>query len=101
MIDKERIKAEAEAFFEWPSKDKAYVTTTSMLIFAATIAEMSRTEEREACLATVQGVMVTDHGLNTWKRCVSAIEKRSNAKVSGAGTASAGLPGYTAGDNTE
>ena len=24
-----------------------------------------------------------------------------NAKVSGAGTASAGLPGYTAGDNTE
>lgn len=22
MIDKERIKAEAEAFFEWPSKDK-------------------------------------------------------------------------------
>ena len=26
---------------------------------------------------------------------------RSNAEVSGAGTASAGLPGYTAGDNTE
>ena len=25
----------------------------------------------------------------------------SNAEVSGAGTASAGLPGYTAGDNTE
>ena len=25
----------------------------------------------------------------------------ANAKVSGAGTASAGLPGYTAGDNTE
>ena len=33
-----------------------------------------------------------------------AIERwnmRPNAKVSGAGTASAGLPGYTAGDNTE
>lgn len=34
-------------------------------------------KEREACLAAVQGVMVTDHGLNTWKRCVSAIEKRN------------------------
>lgn len=49
MIDKERIKAEAEAFFEWPSKDKTYVTTTSMLIFANVIAEMARAEEREAC----------------------------------------------------
>lgn len=49
MIDKERIKAEAEAFFEWPSKEKTYVTTTSMLIFANVIAEMARAEEREAC----------------------------------------------------
>ena len=35
--------------------------------------------EREACLAAVRGVMVTDRGLNTWKRCVAALEKRSNA----------------------
>ena len=35
--------------------------------------------EREACLAAVEGVMVTDHALNTWKRCVDAIKKRSNA----------------------
>jgi hypothetical protein len=34
MIDKDRIKTEADAFFEWPSKDKTYVTTTSMVIFS-------------------------------------------------------------------
>ena len=49
MIDKERIKAEAEAFFEWPSNDKTYVTTTSMLIFANVIAEMVREDARESC----------------------------------------------------
>lgn len=49
MINKERIKAEADAFFEWPSEDKTHVTTTSMLIFANVIAEMVRTEERGAC----------------------------------------------------
>jgi hypothetical protein len=56
---------------------------------------------------------------NKWRRgdieideapCPSAVGKaidaaiahlRFNAEVSGAGTASAGLPGYTAGDNTE
>ena len=31
----------------------------------------------------------------------AALQALHNAKVSGAGTASAGLPGYTAGDNTE
>lgn len=34
-----------------------------------------------------------------YKRLVDALTH--NAEVSGAGTASAGLPGYTAGDNTE
>ena len=38
--------------------------------------------ERQACLSAVRGVMVTDHGLNTWKRCVAAIEKRANASLS-------------------
>ena len=38
-----------------------------------------------------------------WRKLDKAIAKalQPNAEVSGAGTASAGLPGYTAGDNTE
>jgi len=44
MIDKKRIEKEAEQFFEWPTEDRAYVTRTSMLIFANVIAEMVRTE---------------------------------------------------------
>lgn len=34
-------------------------------------------KEREACLAAVRGVMVTDHAFNTWKRCIKSIERRS------------------------
>jgi hypothetical protein len=44
MIDKKRIETEADAFFEWPTKERTYVTRTSMLIFAGVIAEMVRTE---------------------------------------------------------
>ena len=48
VIDKKRIADEAQHFFEWPDpKDKNYVTLTSCVIFAATIAEMVRSEERE------------------------------------------------------
>ena len=42
--------------------------------------------------------MTLDEFNDVFKRCKC---EPSNAKVSGAGTASAGLPGYTAGDNTE
>lgn len=81
MIDKERIKAEAEAFFEWPRKDK-YVTTVSMLIFANVIAEMARAEEREACANVCE-----DAANNAWSTgeakfgdvFANAIRKRSNA----------------------
>jgi chloramphenicol 3-O-phosphotransferase len=67
MIDKDRINAEAEAFFDWPGKEKTHVTTTSMLIFANVIAEMARAEEREACAALcdagvdMQHPAVTNH----------------------------------------
>ena len=44
MIDKKRIEKEAEQFFEWPTEDRAYVTRTSMLLFAGVIAEMVRKE---------------------------------------------------------
>ena len=43
-MDKERIRNEAEAFFEWPTHDKTHVTTTSMLIFAGVIADMAAAE---------------------------------------------------------
>ena len=50
-MDKQRIKEEADAFFEWPSDDRTYVTTTSMLIFAGVIAEMAGRELRGALKA--------------------------------------------------
>ena len=40
--------------------------------------------ELDACRTTVRDVMVTDHGLNTWNRCALALEKRSNAALTGA-----------------
>ena len=43
--------------------------------YAVLIAEAMRIE-REACLAAVRGVMLTDHAYNTWKRCVKAIKLR-------------------------
>ncbi len=48
-MKKQRIQAEADAFFEWPTADKSYVTTISMLEFASRIADMVRREERAAC----------------------------------------------------
>lgn len=48
MIDKERIKKEADSFFEWSTNDKSTVSTESMLIFCNVIAEMARNEERES-----------------------------------------------------
>ena len=55
-MDKQRIKDEAEAFFEWPTTDKTSVTTTSMLIFAGVIAQMAAAEEREACAAAAESL---------------------------------------------
>ncbi len=55
MIDKKRIEEEAQHFFEWPTKDKTYVTTVSMLIFANVIAEMVRKEEFEKSQQTSRG----------------------------------------------
>lgn len=47
MIDKRRIAEEAQHFFEWPDpKRRDTVTLTSCLIFAGTIAEMVRAEQR-------------------------------------------------------
>ena len=47
MIDKKRIADEAQHFFEWPDpKRRDTVTLNSCVIFAATIAEMVRAEQR-------------------------------------------------------
>lgn len=45
--------------------------------------EDSAKAELDACRATVRGVMVTDNALNTWNRCMLALEKRSNAGSNG------------------
>lgn len=47
-MDKQRIKDEAEAFFDWPTADKTQVTTTSALIFAHVMAGVAEQEERDA-----------------------------------------------------
>jgi hypothetical protein len=44
---------------------------------------------------------IAGSGYTTESATAKNWNKRANAEVSGAGTASAGLPGYTAGDNTE
>lgn len=84
MIDKARIKTEAEAFFEWPTKDKMHVTTTSMLIFANVIAEMARAEEREACAKVCEEATAIADGWDDaaaamGRDLAAAIRLRSNA----------------------
>jgi hypothetical protein len=39
-ITEQRIKAELEAFIDWPTEDRSYITTASCLIFAKVIAGM-------------------------------------------------------------
>ena len=77
MIDKDRVKEEADAFFEWPSKDKTYVTTTSMLIFTNVIAEMARAEEREACAKDCENNGNDLAGLHY----AAVIRKRANVEL--------------------
>ena len=49
-MTKTEIQAEWDSFIEYPhGSDKRYVTTTSALIFARSIAEMVKSREREAC----------------------------------------------------
>lgn len=65
--------------------------------------------EREACIRAVEaealecqtGSAGDEAYDNAIRHAAAAIRARSNAKVSGGGTPSAGLPGYTAGGNGE
>jgi|ERR1035437_2614457 hypothetical protein len=94
MIDKKRIEEEAEHFFEWPTKDRTFVTRTSMLIFANVIAEMAREEEREACANVCEvGTTILQHNhVNDGKPwatrndpngyCTAAIRAQSKPVVS-------------------
>lgn len=52
-ISRERVQAEADAFFDWPTADKSSVTTTSCLIFARCIAGMVAAE-RDATIAELR-----------------------------------------------
>ena len=57
---KQWIREKAETFFEWPTEDKTYVGTTSMLLFASEIADMAVAEERERCARVAEGAEKTD-----------------------------------------
>ncbi len=50
----EQIKKEWDAFMEFPTADKTLVTTTSALLFAQTIAEMSRKAALTAAIETIE-----------------------------------------------
>jgi len=52
-ISRERVQAEADAFFDWPTADKSSVTTTSCLIFARCIAGIVAAE-RDATIAELR-----------------------------------------------
>lgn len=52
-ISRERVQAEADAFFDWPTADKSSVTTTSCLIFARCIAGMVAAE-RDATIERLE-----------------------------------------------
>ena len=52
-ISLERVQAEADAFFDWPTADKSSVTTKSCLIFARCIAGMVAAE-RDAAVAELR-----------------------------------------------
>lgn len=77
MIDKERIKKDAESFFEWPTPDKNTVSTASMLIFCNMIAEMARIEERDAC-AAICDMNSADYTREGAEVCAIEIRARSN-----------------------
>ena len=66
VIDKKRIADEAQHFFEWPDpKNKDYVTLTSCVIFASTIAEMVNAENigrGEKLADDLRGEIATLHG---------------------------------------
>lgn len=61
-------------FEEWKK------TQDDQFLCARHVWEAAQKIEREACLAGVRGVMVTDNSRRTWKRCIEAIEKRSNVQ---------------------
>ena len=81
-MDKQRIKEEAAAFFEWPSDDKTYVTTKSMLIFTSVIAEMTCQELRdevkrlrhEITLTLEENGQLADGDVCTLSRLKSALQ---------------------------
>jgi hypothetical protein len=72
MTNEEIVKLAKEAGFwgvdEW---FKAALPRFSEMI------DKAQEIERDACLAAVRGVMLTDHAFNTWKRCIKAIESRA------------------------
>ena len=66
----EEIRAEWDAFIEYPDdSEKRYVTTASALIFAGVIAEMAAQREREACKQACEALRGTVSMFATSKEC--------------------------------
>lgn len=55
----ERIKAEADAFFEWDGEDRSLVTTTSCLLFAQHIAGLMQARSAQPAPAVPDGELAT------------------------------------------
>lgn len=75
-MTKDQIKAEFDAFIEFPGDDKRYVTTVSTILFAEHIARMVRAqalrEAREVCEA--DGFVEQFRGLNEAVRRIKQLE---------------------------
>ena len=54
----ERIKAEADAFFEWDGEDRSLVTTTSCLLFAQHIAGLMQARAAQPAPVVPEGVTI-------------------------------------------
>lgn len=56
----ERIKAEADAFFEWDSEDRRLVTTTSCLLFAQHIAGLMKARAAQPAPVVQEGYVLVN-----------------------------------------
>jgi len=82
-ISRERVQAEADAFFDWPTTDKSSVTTTSCLIFARCIAGMVAAERdstiaelREECERLTECIEVRNQEITDAGDSLSALRQQ-------------------------
>lgn len=89
-ITEQRIKAELEAFIDWPTNDRSTVTTASCLLFAKVIAgmveaELGKDAERyrlfaETIVAESSGIEMTAKQRALWG-CMNGVTKVSSDEL--------------------